>query len=102
MVDVSKLSPVEKRLYERLREVVDPEFGFSIVDRGLIDEIKIEGRKATVIYHLTVPFCPPVFAIYIGREIKKKALDMSEIDEAEVRVQNHVQEDFINKTLKEG
>jgi len=101
MIDESKLSPAEKQLYKSLKEVVDPEFGFSIVRSGLVDKIKVEGKKATVIYHLTVPFCPPVFALHIGREMKKKALDISGIEEAEVKVQNHILEEEINKALKE-
>jgi metal-sulfur cluster biosynthetic enzyme len=100
MVDESKLSPLERELFEKLREVVDPEFGFSIVDRGLIDEVKIEGTKAKIVYHLTVPFCPPVFALHIGKEIKKKALSIPGVETVEVRVQRHMQEAMINEELE--
>ena len=102
MVEVNGLSEVERELYERLKEVVDPEFGFSIVERGLIDEIEVKGDKAKIVYHLTVPFCPPVFALHIGREIKRKALSIPGVKEVEVRVQGHIQEEEINKALKEG
>ena len=95
-----KMSPKEKEIYERLKEVQDPEFGFSIVERGLVDEVKVEGKKAKILFHLTVPFCPPPFALHIGKEIKKRAGEVSGIEQVEVRVQNHVSEDQINKALK--
>lgn len=96
-----KMSPKEKEIYERLKEVQDPEFGWSIVEHGLVDEVKVEGKKAKVLFHLTVPFCPPPFALHIGKEIKKLAGEVSGIEQVEVRVQNHVSADQINKTLKE-
>lgn len=101
MIDEDKLSPIEKQLYDSIKEVVDPEFGFSIVERGLVDLVKVEGNKAKVIYHLTVPFCPMIFALHIGREIKKKALSVQGIEEVEVSVQKHIQEAEINKALRE-
>jgi len=96
-----KLSPKEKEIHEALRQVKDPEFGFSIVEANLIDEIKVEGEKARILFHLTMPFCPPPFALQIGKEIKKRASEVSVIKEVEVRVQNHVMADEINKNLRE-
>jgi len=97
-----KMSPKEKEIYERLREVKDPEFGFSIVERDLVDEVKVEGKKAKILFHLTVPFCPPPFALHIGREIKKRASEVSGIEKVEVRVQEHIQADEINKALEKA
>lgn len=68
-----KLSSKEKEIYERLKEVKDPEFGFSIVERNLVDEIDVKGEKARILFHLTMPFCPLPFALQIGREIKKES-----------------------------
>lgn len=94
------LSPKEKKLFEKLRGVVDPEFGFSIADRGLLDEVKIEGNTARITYHLTAPFCPFVFAVQIGREIKKKAKEVEGIEKVEVKVKDHIQTDVINEALR--
>ena len=95
------LSPKEREVYDRLREVKDPEFGFSILDANLVDEIRVEGGKAKVVFHLTMPFCPPPFALHIGREIKKKASEVPGIEEVEVEVRNHIMADEINKALRE-
>jgi len=95
-----KLSRKEKEIHEKLKEVRDPEFGFSIVEANLIDEIKVKGDKARILFHLTMPFCPPPFALQIGRDIKKRASEVPGIKEVEVRVQSHVMAEEINKALQ--
>lgn len=95
-----EVSLKEKEVLERLKEVKDPEFGFSIVERGLVDEVKVEGDMVRIKYHLTVPFCPDIFALYIGKEIKKKAAQVSGINKVEVILQNHISAELINKLLK--
>ncbi len=81
----------EEAILEKLKEVKDPEFGRSIMERQLVDEVKVEGKMAKILYHLTVPFCPSVFALHIGREIR--------IERVEVRVRNHVKSAELNETL---
>ena len=96
-----KLSPKEKEIYEKLKEVKDPEFGFSIIEAKLVDEIGVKGDRAKILFHLTMPFCPLPFALQIGREIKRRASDALGISEVEVRVQKHAKADEINRTLRE-
>lgn len=79
----------EEEILEKLKEVKDPEFGHSILQRKLIDEVRVEGDRAKILFHLTVPFCPDVFALFIGREIKKKAKEVEGIKRVEVTLQNH-------------
>ncbi len=95
---------VDKRemVMEKLKEVLDPEFGRPIVERGLIDSVAIDGNVARVTYHLTVPFCPLKFALYIGREIRKKALEVPGIERVQVRVKDHIQTAIINAELAKG
>jgi len=100
-MDVEKLSAKEREIYEALAEVKDPELGFSITEAELVDEVKLEGGVAYITYHLTAPFCPPVFALYIGREIRKKASETDGVERVEVTVQNHVQAEAINKALRQ-
>jgi len=101
MKDLEKLSPKEKEIHEKLKQVRDPEFGFSIVEANMIDEINVKGEKARILFHLTMPYCPPPFALQIGREIKKRASEVPGIKEVEVKVQNHVMAEEINKYLQE-
>jgi len=94
------LTQKEKDILEKLKDVRDPEMGFSIVEANLVDYVKVEGDKAKIVYHLTMPYCPPPFALYIGGEIKKKAKEVTGINEVEVTVKDHVNADEINKRLK--
>ena len=89
-----------QEVWEQLKEVRDPEFGKSIMERELVDEVVVEDDKARVRYHLTVPFCPKPFALHIGREIREKALEVEGINEVEVIVQEHSQANEINEELK--
>ena len=90
----------QQEIWEQLKEVRDPEFGKSIMERELVDEVVVEGEKARVRYHLTVPFCPKPFALHIGQEIRAKALEVEGINAVEVIVQEHTQADEINEELK--
>lgn len=89
----------EEAILEKLKQVKDPEFGRSIMERQLVDEVKVEGEAAEILYHLTVPFCPPVFALHIGREIKKKAKEVAGIKKVKVKVHRHVKADELNEAL---
>jgi len=89
-----------EEIRKELKEIADPEIGVSIMEMNLVDEIRVEGKKAVITYHLTAPFCPAMFAMHIGRSIKKKALSVEDIEEAEVTVKDHVQTEEINKMLE--
>ncbi|MEM3522489.1 MAG: iron-sulfur cluster assembly protein [Candidatus Bathyarchaeia archaeon] len=95
-----KLTQKEKEIFEKLKEVTDPEFGQSIVERNLIDSIRFKDGIVEIIYHLTVPFCPMPFALYIGRQIRRKAKGVSEVKKVKVKVKDHAQTDVINKILE--
>ncbi len=99
VLDPQTLNEKELAIYNELKEVADPELGASIVEMGLVDEISVEGSEARITYHLTVPMCPPVMALYIGNEIKKKLFRVAGIEKAVVRVTNHYYEKQINEML---
>jgi len=102
MVDRSELDPIGQQVFDKVITVRDPEFGRSIGERGLIDEIRVEGDTAYITYHLTVPFCPDVFALYIGTEIKKKALEVEGINKAVVTLKDHLKAAELTKRLQEN
>jgi metal-sulfur cluster biosynthetic enzyme len=51
-------SQQELAIRSALETVMDPEIGLSVIDLGLIREIKIEPGKTLVRMMLTTPFCP--------------------------------------------
>jgi len=89
----------EEEVMEELNNVIDPEIGMSIVDMGLVDEVKIEGDKVSVSFHLTAPFCPPVFAVMIAKDIKERLSRMAGIRSSEVKLMGHIMADQINEII---
>lgn len=47
-----------KAVKEKLREVIDPEIGLSVIELGLIRDVEVSDDKANVRMMLTTPFCP--------------------------------------------
>ena len=45
-------------LREKLSEVIDPEIGMSIIQLGMVREVKIENDITRIKMILTTPFCP--------------------------------------------
>ncbi len=51
-------APTAEELREKLREVLDPEIGISIVDLGLVYDISFDNGDVMVTMTLTSPGCP--------------------------------------------
>jgi len=84
-LNLESLSLKEKEILEKVKSVIDPETGISIVERGLVDEIKVVGDMVIISYHMAVPTCPPIFAYDIEREIKRKLTGIEGISKIEIR-----------------
>ncbi len=50
--------PTEEELMEKLRDVIDPELGLSVVDLGLIYDVVFDEGDVLVKMTLTSPGCP--------------------------------------------
>lgn len=63
----------EETIREKLREVIDPELGLSVVDLGLIYRVEMEDSKVRITYTLTSPACPlgPAIAAAMHRSISE-------------------------------
>lgn len=48
----------KKSVLEKLRKVLDPELRISVVDLGLIYDVKIKKNNVEIVYTLTTPGCP--------------------------------------------
>jgi metal-sulfur cluster biosynthetic enzyme len=48
----------DEALREALRDVIDPELGYNIVDLGMIYELEVKDGQITVTMTLTTPGCP--------------------------------------------
>jgi metal-sulfur cluster biosynthetic enzyme len=68
---------VEDKIKEALRKVIDPELGVSIVDLGLIYDVRYENGEAEVEMTLTSPGCP--LAPVIDKKIKEALKNVPEV-----------------------
>lgn len=91
----------EDEIWEKLDKVQDPEFGTSVTEMDLIDEVNIEGKRVSVDFHLTAPMCPPPFVLNMGRQIREYVSEIDDVEEVDITVTEHIQADELNERLKE-
>jgi metal-sulfur cluster biosynthetic enzyme len=84
----------------QLSKIMDPELGRSIIEMKLVDDLRIEETgRVSVDFHLTAPFCPPVFALKIASDIKSGVLSVKGVKEAKVTLRGHYLADAVNKQV---
>lgn len=74
----------KKRIMDQLKKVPDPELGISIVDLGLVYDVKIDKGNVRVIMTLTTMGCP-LFEL-IERPIKEELKKIKEVKNIEVEL----------------
>jgi len=75
-----KVIVTEKKVRERLNEVLDPELGISIIDLGLVYEIKVNNTSAptvSILMTLTTMGCPLFDVIEEDMYLKLSDLDLT-------------------------
>lgn len=65
----------EETVREALKEVIDPELGYNIVDLGLIYGITISDGQIDVVMTMTTPGCPATHYIQAGAHQRLLAID---------------------------
>ena len=71
-------------IVEKLKTVYDPEIPVDIYELGLIYNVKIEDKKATLDMTLTSPHCP--VAETLPMQVRRTVEEISELDEVEVKI----------------
>ena len=74
----------EEQVWEALKGVYDPELPVSIVDLGLVDEVKVEGPEVVVKMLFTAPGCPMIG--YIFGKVREAVLKLPGVKEVRVEV----------------
>jgi metal-sulfur cluster biosynthetic enzyme len=88
---------------KELEKVVDPEIGLPITEMHLVDEISIkDDGEVFVKYHLTAPFCPPIFAEDIGMNIRTLTSKLEGVKKVVVVLHGHALANEINQRVNPG
>ncbi len=74
----------EEEIREALKDVIDPELGYNIVDIGLIYGITIEDDHIDIVMTMTTPGCPATN--YIQEGTHQRLLAMDGVSDATVNV----------------
>jgi ATP-binding protein involved in chromosome partitioning len=94
------LSQVEQSSIDAaMSKIIDPELGRPITDLKLIDKLTINGGTVELEFHLTAPFCPPVFALKIASDIKAGLLSVPGVTGAKVTLRGHYLAEAVNKQV---
>ena len=72
------------KIVEKLKTVYDPEIPVDIYELGLIYDVRIDQKKATLDMTLTSPHCP--VAETLPMQLKRTVEEISELDEVEVKI----------------
>ena len=89
----------EAAIQMALSRIMDPELGRSITDLKLVDRMAVTGSSVDLEFHLTAPFCPPVFALKIASDIKTGLLSVPGVTDARVTLRGHYLADAVNKQV---
>ncbi|AEH44510.1 ATPase-like, ParA/MinD [Thermodesulfatator indicus DSM 15286] len=76
--------PTREEIMEVLKKVKDPELGRSLVDLGMIRDVKIDGDKVKVVVALTIAGCP--MKGRIAGDVKKAVSEVPGVKEVDVEL----------------
>jgi len=71
-------------MVEKLKTVYDPEIPVDIYELGLIYDVKIDGKKASLDMTLTSPHCP--VAETLPMQVRRTVEEIDELEEVEVKI----------------
>lgn len=82
-----------------LSKIMDPELGRPITDLKLVDKMVVTEGLVDLEFHLTAPFCPPIFALKIASDIKAGLLSVPGVTDAKVTLRGHYLAEAVNKQV---
>ena len=72
------------KIVEKLKTVYDPEIPVDIYELGLIYDVRIDEKKATLDMTLTSPHCP--VAETLPMQVRRAVEELDELEEVEVKI----------------
>lgn len=85
MIQVETLNELEKKVFESIKDVEDPEINLSLADLGLIYDIKeYEPKKVSIDMTLTSMGCPA--GPYLKSEVLSHAMKTEGVEDVTVNI----------------
>lgn len=82
---------------DNVSKINDPHMGVSIVDMGIVQDIKVNGSNAKIEIKPTNPGCMSIARV--AADAKTEAEKVDGIDKAEIIVKDHMMADQINEMI---
>ncbi len=93
------MDQIELKLWEKLKEVIDPGANLNVVDMGLIKELSIsDDGAANVVLRPSSPVCPLAFAL--AANIKEALEEVREVSCVHLRIVNFARADELNAMME--
>ena len=90
----------KEQVMKALKNVIDPDIGISILEMKLIEDVKVDEQgNVNICFHLSMPFCPAVFATQIAKDIRTYASQVKGVKSVKVELKNHYMAEQINKEI---
>jgi metal-sulfur cluster biosynthetic enzyme len=91
---------LESKLWESLKEVMDPGANLNVVDMGLIRELSIsDNGQVNVVLRPSSPACPLAFTL--AANIKDAIKDLDEVNGVHLTIVDFTRADELNKMMEE-
>lgn len=71
-------------IWNVLKSVLDPEIGESIVDMGLIKDVRMDGNQVWIKMTVTSPFCPMIG--YMKEDVRRTVEELDGIENVDVEM----------------
>ena len=69
----------EEKVFDALRDVIDPELGLDFVELGLVYTAEVDASTVTVTFTLTTPACP--IGPQVSEQMKEFVGELEGVDE---------------------
>ena len=91
---------LESKLWESLKEVVDPGANLNVVDMGLIRELSVsDNGQVNVVLRPSSPVCPMAFTL--AAKIKDAIKGLDEVNGVHLTIVDFIRADELNKMMEE-
>ena len=91
---------LESRLWEKLKEVIDPGANLNVVDMGLIRELSVRNDgTVNAVFRPSSPVCPLAFVL--AANIRKALEEVDNVSRVHLRVIDFVKADELNRMMEE-